>query len=297
MGLIFRVIYVLLFLISTFWVTTFHPELPKPAVFESQDFKVAQIDTNTPEDTKPSGTLQVTDTTLTSTQERPEPVIYNLSPESVMSDSNNWIFQQNQPKSSNTKVTVNTPITKPVEKTITPAKPQKTFTDIVNESQKNPEKDLTLEEIKIVVDALSGRSNANQTEPKTTSTNTSKQMTESEEIIAWNIWRANFQNTVMKNSGNIPAPIGTAFLYSCVVDKYGNISNINVWSTNPSYTPMAKQYIKPAITGMQRKPVVKFPTGTKRTTVVAEGSFIMSNVDRYATPNYYSDYERVRVQK
>jgi hypothetical protein len=221
----------------------------------------------------------------------------------------------NQPKISNNKtvkVVQNQSPTTQVEQTVTSPKPQKTFAQIVEESQKDPNRDLSLDEIKTVVNALTGQSQSDvppKTQPKQTQTQQKpiiaqqpasqqqKQLTESEEIIAWNIWRANFQNTVMKNSGEIPAPIGTAFLYSCVVDKYGNISNINVWSSNPNYTPMAKQYVKAAIVAMQRKPVLTFPKGTKRTTVVAEGSFIMSNVDRYATPNYYSDYERVRVQK
>lgn len=119
------------------------------------------------------------------------------------------------------------------------------------------------------------------------------QLTEAEEIIAWNKWRSDFQNRIMADS-NVDAPIGTIFYFTCVVDKFGNISNINTWANNPDYTPEAKQRIKPAIANLQGQPILKFPQGTKRTTVtINDGKFGISFAERFSSPNDFSDYERV----
>jgi hypothetical protein len=119
------------------------------------------------------------------------------------------------------------------------------------------------------------------------------QLTEAEEIIAWNKWRSDFQNRVMKDS-NVSAPMGTIFYFTCVVDKFGNISNINTWAVPQDYTPEAKQRIKPAIANLQGQSILKFPQGTKRTTVtINDGKFGISFSERFSSPGDFSDYERV----
>lgn len=120
-----------------------------------------------------------------------------------------------------------------------------------------------------------------------------KPLTEEEEIIAWNKWRSDLQNQIMEDS-HLAAPIGTRFKFSFTVDKNGNISNINTWSDNTSYTPLAKRVIKPILTSYQHTAILNFPPRTKRTIVNVEGGFVMAQMSRYSSPSDYSDYERIR---
>lgn len=118
-------------------------------------------------------------------------------------------------------------------------------------------------------------------------------LTEEEEIIAWNHWRSRLQNQVMQDS-KISAPLGTQFKFTFTVDKYGNMSNVKVWSTNPTYSDLAVRVIKPVLMNYSHKPILKFPYGTKRIITNVEGGFVISRVSRYSSPSDYNDYERVR---
>lgn len=118
-------------------------------------------------------------------------------------------------------------------------------------------------------------------------------MTEEEEIIAWNKWRSDIQNQIMIDSRIDYAPLGTIFLFSCVIDKYGNVSNIKTWTSNPDYQSIAKEKVKPAIANLQGKPILKFPRGTQRTSTVFNGAFLIGIEDRFSTPNDYADFEKV----
>lgn len=120
-------------------------------------------------------------------------------------------------------------------------------------------------------------------------------LTEHEETIVWNKWRSDLQNKVMKDT-NIAAPRGTGFRFSFTVDKYGNMSNLNVWSTNPVYTDLAVLVIKPVLQSYQHQPILKFPTGTKRTITNVTGGFVMSNYTQYSKPSDYSDVEKVKLK-
>ena len=120
-----------------------------------------------------------------------------------------------------------------------------------------------------------------------------KTLTEEEEIIAWNKWRSDVQNQVMKDT-NISAPIGIAFKFSFTVDKFGNMSNIKVWSTTPAYSDMAVTAIKPVLMSYQNTPLLNFPQGTKRVITNVAGGFIMSDTTGYSSPSDYSDYERIK---
>lgn len=119
------------------------------------------------------------------------------------------------------------------------------------------------------------------------------QLTEQEEIIAWNKWRSNLQNQVMKDAPT-RAPLGTVFKFSFTVDKYGNMSNIKVWSENPNYTDLAVRVIKPVLTSYAHKPILNFPEGTKRVITNVTGGYKISTRTKYSSPSDYSDYERVK---
>lgn len=120
-----------------------------------------------------------------------------------------------------------------------------------------------------------------------------KQLTEEEEIIAWNKWRSDLQNQVMRDA-KIGAPIGTVFKFSFTVDKFGTVSNLKVWSTDPIYTNLAIRVIRPIITSYQGQPVLDFPEGTKRIITNVTGGFVMSTQTGYSSPSDYSDYEKVK---
>lgn len=119
------------------------------------------------------------------------------------------------------------------------------------------------------------------------------ELTEQEEIIAWNRWRSALQNKVMYDT-QIAAPLGTVFKFSFTVDKYGNMSNVKVWSTTPCYSSMAVRVIKPVLMSYQHKAILNFPQGTKRTITNVNGGFVISRRTQYSSPSDYSDYERVR---
>lgn len=120
-----------------------------------------------------------------------------------------------------------------------------------------------------------------------------RQLTEQEEIIAWNKWRSDLQNQVMKDT-KINAPLGTTFKFSFTVDKFGNLSNIKVWSTTPLYSETAVRVIKPVLVSYQGKPILNFPQGTKRIITNVTGGFTMATTTGYSKPSDYSDYERVK---
>ncbi len=118
-------------------------------------------------------------------------------------------------------------------------------------------------------------------------------LTEQEEIIAWNRWRSRLQNQVMRDT-KIAAPLGTQFKFSFTVDKFGNMSNVKVWSTTPAYTSMAVRAIKPVLMSYRNQPILDFPQGTKRVITNVNGGFVISRRTEYSTPADYHDYERVR---
>jgi len=123
--------------------------------------------------------------------------------------------------------------------------------------------------------------------------NTNKILTEQEEIIAWNRWRSRLQNQTMMDT-KLAAPLGTQFKFSFTVDKYGNLSNVKVWSTNPAYSDMAVRAIKPVLMSYRNKPILNFPEGTKRIITNVTGGFVISRTTEYSTPADYNDFERVR---
>lgn len=124
--------------------------------------------------------------------------------------------------------------------------------------------------------------------------NMAHQLSEQEEIIAWNRWRSNLQNQVMKDAP-VRAPIGTVFKFSFTVDKKGNMSNIKVWSENPNYTNLGITVIKPVLVGYAHKPILEFPQGTKRNITNVRGGYVISTKTKYSRPDDYSDYEKVKL--
>ena len=124
-----------------------------------------------------------------------------------------------------------------------------------------------------------------QTQPKV--------LTAKEEEIAWNIWRSNLQNQIMKDVRLPIIPNGIVFKFTFDVDKYGKVSNVQTWSTTPSYTPYAVQYVAPLIRSYQGKSILNFPEGSNRITTKVTGGWRIAANTKYSTPNDYNDTEKV----
>lgn len=203
--------------------------------------------------------------------------------------------QNQQPQKVQKTINIDPQKTKVQNKTISQHKEQnkinlpKSVQEIVNSTpkqntqiaQKQPEikKEQTIKTPQQIV----------KEEPKTV-------LTEEEEIILWNKWRSDLQNQVMRDA-RVAAPMGTRFRFSFTVDKFGNISNLRVWSDTPYFTPLAVSSIKPVLLSYQGKNILKFPKGTKRIQTNVTGGFVISTYDKYSKPDDYADVEKIRRLK
>ena len=132
-----------------------------------------------------------------------------------------------------------------------------------------------------------------QTTTSTISTPQPKQLTAQEEAIAWNRWRSNLQNQIMKDSKLPNVPNGTIFKFSFSVDKYGKVTNVKTWSETQMYTPYAIQYIAPVIRNYQGRSILNFPSGSNRVTTDVTGGWKISTSAKYSTPQDFNDIEKV----
>lgn len=274
-----KIITILLFVLLTIVTVRISPEIHQPMIIEPANFKL------------------VRESDLLADK--------NKLPVAAPTTDKNIEVKVAEPSSTQTKyVKTETTNTKPAEKIVynpkTPDRiqPQNTSKEdtnqlellqrIINQTQEEPVKQPPVTSTPAQQPPVT-----KPVQPPKTSTFKNPYMTEQEEIIAWNKWRSDLQNRIMVDSRIDYAPLGTTFLYSCIVDKYGNISNIKTWSSNSNYTAAAKNKIKPAIANLQGQPILRFPRGTQRTSTVFTGAFIMGTEDRFSTPGDYSDYERI----
>lgn len=245
----------------TLFICVSKPQMHKQALVtgEEKTFVAEEI---------PSAKIQASPTTIKTTQ---TPVKTTQTPikttvvqaKSVNVNTKNQNIKQSQPK------------VKTVQKS----------TQTVSKIVKPVEQDIKTETPKVQIN-----------EVPTPTVSEKKVLTEYEETIVWNKWRSDLQNQIMKDT-KIAAPLGTGFRFSFTVDKFGNMSNVNVWSTNPVYTDLANRVIKPVLVSYQKKSILNFPEGTKRIITNVNGGFVISRTTEYSTPSDYSDYETVKRTK
>lgn len=281
------IIIISFFLIATVFVCVFRPKTHKPIAFEDRNFKLELISDEI-------AAPKTSDLNLVqnSVEIKSQTVDINLPPMNVKIPeikTNTNTNSQNSTAKNTTKSQQNQPKTQIVSKKNSPitqlnktevkkveSKPvQKSESKVVNNTEKSK-----------VVSPIEKISEKPVTKPAV------KVLTEEEEIIAWNKWRSDLQNKLMKDS-KIAAPIGTSFEFSFTVDKFGTISNLKTWSSNPSYTPLAVRVIKPLLLSYQKTAILNFPTGSKRVITNVNGGFTMARSSRYSSPSDYNDYERV----
>lgn len=270
-----KVFVIISFVVATILTLKFHPEMHHPLIIEDENFKLTRIS-----DTISTKNIPIRTTTNTqTTQTTPKQTEINTQ----------------QPIEQIIQAPVQQPELKQIETiNINPTKPKKEIDKTI------PEEDLSqIELLQQLLNEVEKEYNIQENQPKQTNTYPKNSnfnnpyMTEQEEIIAWNKWRSNVQNQIMRNSNIEYAPLGTMFTFNFVVDKFGNVSNIKVNCSNPNYMDVARNNVKTAISKLQKQPILNFPKGTQRKSTVVQGYFFIGLEKRYSTPNNFSDFERI----
>ncbi len=112
------------------------------------------------------------------------------------------------------------------------------------------------------------------------------------ELIAWNKWRSDLQNTIMEQS-TVDAPYGTFFFFSFKVDSDKRISKVKVISTRPDMDTEINS-IRSTIITLNGNDILTFPQGTRRKSVNFSGGFLMSDYEQFSSPDDFKDFEYVQ---
>lgn len=296
---------IVLFLVVTTVLCIFKPKSHKHIMFENKDFKVsmmtqkAEVSNEKKEYYYEFDSIELPDFTVNipSVSINPPKVNVKTEPNKTQNKTQNKI--QNRTQNKTKVVNSSKPVSQPKSeskkavqkpKTQQPQSPQQKQQTTKTQPKT---KSFNVSEPPIPLQKPTAVKKPEKTQTSTASNNTNKHLTaEQLEIIAWNKWRSDLQNKLMRDS-KIAAPIGTTFYFSFTVDKFGTITNLKTWSNNSSYTPLAVRTIKPLLLSYQKTPILNFPANSKRIITNVEGSFTMATSSRYSSPSDYNDYERV----
>ena len=269
---ILKVLVIIAFVVVTICTISIHPSIHQPMIIEDADFKLTRISdtlvsekyTSAPIETttQNSKIIQLEQPNSNTTQQINRQVI-NVAPQQT--DVNTQV-----PQSQTQTRYIQSQNTEPQRQRIKTIPKQTSKPSTANNDE--------MSDLEMLSQILKGVQEQTKPAPKQNSNYKNPYMTEQEEIIAWSKWRSDLQNRIMEDSNAEYAPYGTIFLFTFIVDKYGNISNVKVQCSNPNYMDIARNGVKPAIT----------------TSTVVTGSFILGSQNVYSNPNDYSDYERVR---
>ena len=114
------------------------------------------------------------------------------------------------------------------------------------------------------------------------------------ELIAWNEWRSNLQNTIMQKS-DIEGMYGTIYFFIFNVDDSRRISDVKVRS-NVSDDRYNIDKVTRTIKDLEGSDILEFPQGTTRTSVRFTGGFMFAYHTRYSSPSDFNDVEQVNVR-
>lgn len=292
-----KIAFIVLFVLATAITAVIRPSVHNPMIIEDQDFKLVRISdeipvtvVSNPEQTKTVQEIQMVEPKVEKTTQQ---IVYD-TPKSIPTEK---VVRTQNVDNAPKKVNVTTG-TNPSDKSQLELL-QKIIKN-TEQVQQNPEPqpqpkvvEQPVQKPKPVEKPVQVTQTPTPVETKPVKTGSNPYMTEEEEIIAWNVWRSNIHNQIMKDSDIGSAFVGTVFSFSFIVDKFGNVSNIKVEAFPPYFMDIARDGVKPAIARLQNKPILNFPRGTKRTSTIVEGKFAVGTVNRFSTPGEYSDYERV----
>ncbi len=273
-----KVFVIISFVIATILTLKFHPEMHHPLIIEDEHFKLTRISDNLPKNIPTSKTINIKNTQTIPKQTETnieQPIVQNIQ-QPIQQSQTKYVATEN----------------------IQPTQKEKNTTYNTNPQLDQAQIELLQKVLNEVEKEYNTQTQTNQPQQANTTPKNSNfknpYMTEQEEIIAWNKWRSNLQNQIMKDSNIDYAPLGTMFSFNFVVDKFGNVSNIKVDCSNPNYMYVARDNVKGAISRLQNKPILNFPKGSQRKSTVVQGYFFMGLEDRYSTPNNFPDFERIR---
>ena len=269
-----NIIYIAILLIISLFISISKPEMHKQAIITDSQYGFVEIDTPqaqppvTPVDTNNGGNI-------------------NISSQ-PMETRSVQVKQYSQPTTPVKMTRQQATGTKPAPKKVQQQTKQ-TQKPVTNKTEPTVQKPKTQTRAQLPQQKTVNVNPTQNIENRTTR----PVLTEQEEIIAWNRWRSRLQNQVMRDA-NVLAPLGTVFKFSFTVDKFGNMSNVKVWSPNPMYNNYAIKQIKPVLMSYRNKPILNFPEGTKRIITNVEGGFTISRVTQYSRPEDYHDFEHVK---
>lgn len=270
-----KIFVVISFLIVTVLTLKFHPKMHLPLIIEDENFKLTRIS-----DTISTKNIPINPTLNNqNSQNNQEQIEVNIQQQPIQQEQTKYVSSGNtNPIQNEKEVKYNTNQNENISQIellqYLLNEVEKEYNKQTNQPQQNTEQQVN-------------------TQNSTTGNFNNPYMTEQEEIIAWNRWRSNVHNQIMRDSNIAYAPIGTMFSFNFVVDKFGNISNIKVDCSDPNYIDIARYNVKKAITKLQNQPILNFPKGTQRKSTVVQGYFFIGFEERYSTPSNFSDYERV----
>lgn len=273
-----KVFVIISFVIATILTLKFHPEMHHPLIIEDEHFKLTRISDNLPKNIPTNKTINIKNTQTIPKQTETnikQPIIQTVQ-QPIQQSQTKYVATEN----------------------IQPTQKEKNTTYNTNPQLDQSQIELLQKLLNEVEKEYNTQTQTNQPQQTNTTPKNSNfknpYMTEQEEIIAWNKWRSNLQNQIMKDSNIDYAPLGTMFSFNFVVDKFGNVSNIKVDCSNPNYMYVARDNVKGAISRLQNKPILNFPKGSQRKSTVVQGYFFMGLEDRYSTPNNFPDFERIK---
>ncbi len=270
-----KIFVVISFLIVTVLTLKFHPKMHLPLIIEDENFKLTRIS-----DTISTKNIPINPTLNNqNSQNNQEQIEVNIQQQPIQQEQTKYVSSGNtNPIQNEKEVKYNTNQNENISQIellqYLLNEVEKEYNKQTNQPQQNTEQQVN-------------------TQNSTTGNLKNPSLTEQEEIIAWNRWRSNVHNQIMRDSNIAYAPIGTMFSFNFVVDKFGNISNIKVDCSDPNYMDIARYNVKKAITKLQNQPILNFPKGTQRKSTVVQGYFFIGFEERYSTPSNFSDYERV----
>jgi len=305
-----KVVIIIAFVVLTVLTIKIHPEMHQPMLLEDADFVLTRVS-----DTITADNIPVTNVSNTENKkvveisvpeqkesaqkaieiynrQQEQPVVKYVQTQDVKPVTAKKEIKVREIPNNTSQIELLQRVMKNAENSSVVKHPEETKTTkyVNTDTQKTMTKTKTVDIPKTPANTQQKTVQIPPTQPKSSS---NPYMTEEEEIIAWNVWRSNIQNQIMKDSNIDFAPYGTVFTFTFIVDKFGNVSNIKVECSHPSFMDVARNNVKPAISNLQKKPILNFPRGTKRTSTVVQGMFLIGTQTRYSTPDNYSDYERV----
>lgn len=122
-------------------------------------------------------------------------------------------------------------------------------------------------------------------------------LSEKEETIVWNQWRANVENEIVKllvSTKILNRSYASRIDYTFDVDTAQNISNINITVSPTRAQSEAEPKFRKIISMLNKSSALKFPKGTQRTKVMVKDSVHHEGSGEASNASDYSDYEKIR---